>query len=223
MAEADRPGFRATSAAPGGFDILVLDARSKQSLASVRSLGRAGLRVASGESANACGPSGGALAFRSRYSACNVILPAIVDDGAEFGAAVVQFVHRHPTRVVLPTCDEALMSLMKQRKQLAELGCVLALAPDPVLEITTDKDRTLVVAHGLGIEYPETMRVGSVADLTAAQAGFGFPFVLKSAFSWTGQSADRLLPKEVVDAAEARAVTEEFLAAGSGVLAQQWA
>ena len=35
---------------PGDYDILVLDASMKQSLASVRSLGKAGLRVAAGES-----------------------------------------------------------------------------------------------------------------------------------------------------------------------------
>ena len=35
---------------PGRYDVLILDASVKQSLAGVRSLGRAGLRVAAGDS-----------------------------------------------------------------------------------------------------------------------------------------------------------------------------
>jgi predicted ATP-grasp superfamily ATP-dependent carboligase len=205
------------------YDVLVLDARCKQSLASARSLGRAGLRVALGECRAQCDQSFPVLAFRSRYSARNVVLPDITGDGAEFGAAVVEFVREHPTRVVLPTCDEAVVSMMAQRERLAELECVLALAPNSVLDVTTDKDRTLAVARSLGIEYPKTMRIDNVDDLPTVLGEFGFPFVLKPTTSWTGQTADRIVPEEVVDQAEAFGVAQRFLAAGSGVLAQQWA
>src|ERR1041385_3900810 len=47
--------------APGRYDILVLDASYKQSLACVRSLGRAGLKVAAGESAAESDPAHPAL------------------------------------------------------------------------------------------------------------------------------------------------------------------
>jgi hypothetical protein len=58
------------------YDVLVLDAATRQSLASVRSLGRAGLRVAAGERFAECDPRLPVLAFRSRYSARNVMLPS---------------------------------------------------------------------------------------------------------------------------------------------------
>ena len=48
----------------------------------------------------------------------------------------------HPTRVVLPTADGAIGAMMPWRDELAELGCVLALAPQSALEIANDKDRT---------------------------------------------------------------------------------
>jgi predicted ATP-grasp superfamily ATP-dependent carboligase len=51
----------------------------------------------------------------------------------------------------------------------------------------------------------------------------GFPFVLKPTISWTGKVAERVVPFEITSMAEAIATTERFLAAGSGVLAQQWA
>ena len=208
---------------PDGYDILVLDAGYKQSLATARSLGRAGLRVALGECFIEADPSLPVLAFRSRYSAHNVVLPSCAGDGAKFAAAVVKFVQEHPTRVILPTGDGTIAALIPQRERLAELGCVLALAPDSALEIANDKDRTLEVARKLGIEQPKTMRIDSIDELPAVLAEFEFPFVLKPTTSWTGQSASRIVPVEVINEAEAVAAARKFLAAGSSVLAQQWA
>jgi glutathione synthase/RimK-type ligase-like ATP-grasp enzyme len=207
----------------GGYDILILDAASRQSLACVRSLGRAGLRAAAGESVTACGPSGSALTFRSRYCARKVILPAITEDGGEFAAAVVDFVRAHRIRVVLPTGDSTIAALMPRREQLTALGCVLALGSNSALEVANDKDRTLAAARVLGIDQPETMRIDSVGEVPARLAGFDFPAVLKPTRSWTGKTAGRLGPVDVIDEAEAVEVTGAFLAAGAGVLAQTWA
>jgi glutathione synthase/RimK-type ligase-like ATP-grasp enzyme len=206
-----------------GYDILVLDAGNKQSLASVQSLGQAGLRVAVGESLAECGLSRPPLAFRSRYSARNLELPPMTGSGQEFGDAVVEFVRQHPTRVILPTGDSAIGILRSRREELAALGCTLALASNAALDIANDKDRTLALAASLGIAYPRTMRIDSLDGMPAMLAEFGFPFVIKPTSSWTEQSTDRLYPVDVVNEAEAFAIAEKILAAGAGVLAQQWA
>jgi glutathione synthase/RimK-type ligase-like ATP-grasp enzyme len=205
------------------YDMLILDAATRQSLASVRSLGRAGLRVALGECMSECGPSRPALAFCSRYSSGNVLLPDIRADGKEFADAVVEFLRKNPTRAVLPTGDGAISALMPRRKDLAALGCVLALAPTPALETANDKDRTLAVARSLGIEQPKTIRIDNLDDMPAALNEFDFPFVLKPTTSRTTQSAGRLFPVEVIDKTEAIEATQRFLAAGAGVLAQEFA
>jgi predicted ATP-grasp superfamily ATP-dependent carboligase len=205
------------------YDILVLDASYKQTLVSTRSLGRAGLRVALGECFVECDPSLPVLAFRSRYSAHNVVLPSYAADPSAFAYAVLEWVREHPTRVVLPTGDGAIAALMPQREQFAALGCVLALAPNSALEIAIDKDRTLEVARKLGIDQPKTMRIDSIDDLPATLAEFEFPFVLKPTISWAEQLGHRLVPVEVIDEREAVDVTQRFLSAGSGVLAQEWA
>lgn len=209
------------ASAPDDYDILVLDAMYKQSLATARSLGRIGLRVAMGECIDQC-ERYPVPAFRSRYSSYNVILPNITNDGGEFGAAVVEFVRKHPTRVVLPTGDATISAMIPQREQLAALGCALALPPDSVLEVANDKDRTLAVARNLGIGYPKTMRVDHAEDVPAMLAEFDFPIVLKPTSSWTPQANDRLQPIEVIDEKEAEDVTRRFLAVGAGVLAQEW-
>ncbi len=207
---------------PDAFDILLLDAASRQSLASVRSLGRAGLRVASGECFAECDPSLPVLAFRSRYSARNVVLPSFATDSTAFAAAIVKFVREHPTRVVLPASDGAIAALMPWRNQLAALDCLLALPSNAALEIANNKDRTLEVAARLGIEHPKSMRISSVDDVPAMLAVFEFPIVLKPTSSWSRRSAIRLQAVEVVDENEAVDTIAQFLSAGAGVLAQQW-
>ena len=205
------------------FDALILDASYKQSLASARSLGRAGLRVAVGECATECPLSGDLAAFRSRYAARNIVLPSYARDGAEFGTAVVEFVSAYPTRVIIPSGDPTIAALVKQRDRLSELGCVLALAADGPLGIANDKARTLQIAHELDIAQPVSIPVCTVDDLSQAIAELGFPFVLKPTVSWTGRSAARVVPVEVINRDEAIRATEGFLADGAGVVAQQWA
>jgi len=207
---------------PGGYDILVLDAAMKQSLASVRSLGRAGLRVAAGESVAQFDPAVPVPALRSRYCLRSLVLPDLVSDTPAFIAAVIEFVRDHSTRVVLPTGDVTIGVLRCHRQKLAELGCVLALAPESALDIANDKDRTLTLAEQLSIAQPKSLRIGDSAGLAAAVTEFGFPFVLKPTISWTGGTVDRLVPVDVINQEEAAEVTERFLKAGAGVLAQQW-
>jgi predicted ATP-grasp superfamily ATP-dependent carboligase len=205
------------------YDVLILDGRYKQSLAAVRSLGRAGLRVALGEGPDERDPAVPVLAFCSRYSAHNLDLPSFASDRVAFASAVVDFVRNHPTRVVLPTGDAAIAALMPQRDQLAALGCVLALAPNSALEIANDKEQTLEIARKLSIDQPKTMPIRSIDDLPTILAEFEFPFVLKPTTSWTRQSSVRLHPVEVVDKSEAAEVTQRLLGAGATVLAQELA
>jgi predicted ATP-grasp superfamily ATP-dependent carboligase len=204
------------------YDVLVLDAGSRQSLAVVRSLGRAGLRVAVGECFAECDPALPVLGFRSRYAAGDVVLPSFAADVDAFAAGVVRFVREHPTRVVLPASDGAIAALLPRRRELASIGCVLALSSDVALAIANDKERTLAIADHLGIEHPKTMRIDRIADVGPLLAEVGLPVVLKPTMSWASRSDQRLQAVEVVDEAEAVAAVRRFVDAGAGVLAQQW-
>jgi predicted ATP-grasp superfamily ATP-dependent carboligase len=210
------------AANPDTYDVLILDATNKQSLAATRSLGRAGLRVALGESAGQYRPHQ-PPSFRSRYCARPVTLANYLDDPAAYVDAVVGFAARHRVRMVLPTGDASIAALAPHRERLTGLGCVLAVAPDAALEIANDKARTLEAAARLGIAFPASVPVSGLDELRAAEALFGYPFVLKPTISWTGRCDDRVVPVEVVDEAEALCAAKRFLDTGAGVLAQQWA
>jgi predicted ATP-grasp superfamily ATP-dependent carboligase len=204
------------------YDILILDANYKQSLTSARILGRAGLRVALAESLGQFDPSSAVPAFRSRYCSLSLVLPNYESDAPAFVAAVLQFVRDHSPRVLLPNGDGTIGVLRPYRQQLAELGCVLALAPESALEIANDKARTLDLARSLGIAEPGSISINSIDDLSLAVAEFGFPFVIKPTVSWTEQAVGRNIPTDVINQDEANAATERILAAGAGVLAQEW-
>ncbi|HEY0716754.1 MAG TPA: ATP-grasp domain-containing protein [Streptosporangiaceae bacterium] len=226
MAETGTPSAVIEPAGTGvqhSYDVLILDASTKQSLACVRSLGRIGLRVAVGECASECDPAGSALAFHSRYAARSLVLPSVAADPGAFAAEVVSFVRRHRVRVVIPANDGAIMALIPCREQLCALGCTLALASDAALDVANDKDRTLEVAQWLGIGYPRTMRIDRLDDLPAVVKAFQFPFVLKPTVSFPPEAPARLQVVDVIDEVEAVSAIRAFQSAGAGVLAQPWA
>jgi predicted ATP-grasp superfamily ATP-dependent carboligase len=204
------------------YDALILDGGSRQSLASTRSLGRAGLRLAVAECFAECDPSLPVLSFRSKYCAREVVLPSYAADPDAFADAVADFVRENPVRVVLPTADGSIAAMAPRREQLAGLGCTLALAPSDVLEITNDKDQTLAVARELGIPYPLSMTIDSLDDLPDMTKRFGFPVVLKPTISWASHATARLQATDVIDEAEATDVIRRYLAAGAKAIAQQW-
>ena len=207
----------------GHYDVLVLDATHKQSLASARSLGRAGLRVALAESYAEHRHGEPVPAFSSKYCHHAVELPNYAKDAAAYRDAVVDFVQAHGTRVVLPTGDGNIAAIAPSRKRLADLGCVLALASDATLEIACDKDRTLEIARTLDIAIPRSILVRNVAELPAVYAELGFPFVVKPTVSWTGRSDARLISRPGRQRGRGRQATEGALDAGADVLAQEWA
>jgi len=205
------------------YDVLILDGSHKHSLTSARSLARAGLRVAVGESIGQYPPHHEPPSFQSRYCARALVLPDYVTEPAAYAEAILAFVREHGIRVILPVGDANITLLAPHRERFAEINSFLAVASDASLEIANDKTRTLEVASKLDIAYPKSVQVQSVEDLSTAEAQFGYPYVLKPTISWTGAVANRMVPLEVMNAAEATEATERFLSTGCEVIAQQLA
>jgi predicted ATP-grasp superfamily ATP-dependent carboligase len=205
------------------YDILILDASHKHSLTSARSLARAGLRVALGESVGQYTPQHRPPAFQSRYCSRALELPDYVSEPDAYTDAVLGFAREHGVKVVMPVGDANITLLAPHRGRFTEFGSFLAVASDAALEIANDKTRTLEVAAKLDIAYPQSVHVTGVEDLREAAAKFGYPFVVKPTISWTGAVSVRAVPVEVMNEAEALEATNGFLATGCEVIAQQFA
>lgn len=218
-----RQNGRGTAGKSETYDVLVLDAGWRIGVTITRSLGRAGLRVALADGSGYYRPGHQPPAFSSCYCAGSVFLPDFNRDPGAYIDAVFEFARAHRVRVVLPTADSSITLLAPHRDRFAKARCTLAVAPDIALEVANDKNRTLEVAAKLGIDYPRSVTVTGVEELRAAEAEFGYPYVVKPTMSWTGKVSERVQPVEVMNEAEALAATTHFLETGCEVIAQQLA
>src|SRR4051812_20442121 len=207
----------AQRASSGRLDAMVLDADERQSLVTVRSLGRTGLRV------GAFDDTPYPPAATSRWCSARRRLP----DGADswrYLDAVLDLVHRHRPRVVFSARDSTIEALRERRAEI-ERETMLALAAEPALEIAVSKERTLALAQRLGIPVPLSVPIADPGAAADATVRTGLPAVVKPVRSWV-QPADgagrRLSCVVVTNGPEARRATEAAMRAGGQVLLQEW-
>jgi predicted ATP-grasp superfamily ATP-dependent carboligase len=201
---------------PGKIDVAVLDADERQSLVSIRSLGRAGVRVGAFDEARF------APAFVSRWCSLSRCLPDRGDERG-FGDAVVELAKTLRPRALLPTRDGTIEALRRRRTEI-EREAALALAPESALEIAVSKERTLALAARLGIPVPISVPIMDPGEVAAAAGQTGFPAVVKPVQSWvqSPRGGRRLSSVLVIDADEARLAAEEATRIGGQVVLQQW-
>lgn len=198
------------------YDALVLDARLGQSLATVRSLGSRGLRVA------ALGTSAGLPTFSSRWCQRAFVCPA--DEGSEAYLSYLEQLLDQNSVGVLITSSDATIALIRQHRERLGQRVRIALAREPALGIAINKERTLEVARRLGLNIPSSVSVRTVSQVEAAVREIGLPAVVKPAESWSsnGQQGARVISQFVTTLEEARRAVEELTRFGGTVLLQQF-
>src|SRR6266702_2991123 len=208
------PSLRGTSAMMQ-CDALVLDAALRQSLVTVRSLGRRGLGVAAAETHDH------APAFASRWCQGAFVFPA--KEGTDAYQGILEhWLERTGARVLIASNDATIALLRRHRARLEPRVC-MALAPEPALTIAISKERTFGVARRLGLHVPREMVVREVGDVPAALKEIGLPAVIKPCESWlwNGREGARLGAELVVDPAEARRAVAAVTRFGEAALFQQ--
>src|SRR3989442_14366100 len=142
------------------FDALVVDAGLRQSLVTVRSLGRRALSVAALET------SSEAPAFSSRWCQRGFVCPAVDTTGA-YLAFLGQLLERTGARVLIPSHDGTI-ALLRQHRARLEQRVRIALASEPPMTVAVNKQRTLAVAKRLGICVPRSLAVSTVGEVPPA-------------------------------------------------------
>ena len=127
-----------------GRKVLVFGDDSRSFLATVRSLGRHGLAV------HVVPEDARSPALRSRHIAAIHRLNPVVDDGAEWVAAVENLLADGGFDLVVPCADRFLLPLDAHRARLEKLTR-LAIPPRQSIDILFDKLRTREIAASLGI------------------------------------------------------------------------
>jgi predicted ATP-grasp superfamily ATP-dependent carboligase len=198
------------------YDALVLDAKGRQSLATVRSLGRRGLRVA------AVGSSPHESTFSSRWCQRAFVCPA--EEGTEAYLAYLEQLLDQVGARVLTSATEGTIELIRRHRERLEQRVRIALAQEPALGIAMSKARTLEVARRLGLGVPRAVPVGTLSEVGEALREIGLPAVVKpvASWAWDGQHGTRVVSRLVTTAEEARRAVEELTRSGGSTLFQEF-
>jgi predicted ATP-grasp superfamily ATP-dependent carboligase len=200
------------------FDALVLDAPLRQSLVTVRSLGRRGLGVA------AVATRPGAPALASRWCRQGFVFSA--EEATEAYLAMLEEWLEHAAARVLISSNDGTIALLRRYRARIEQRVALALADERALTIAIDKERTLAVARRLGLHVPREVVVRAADEVPAALREIGLPAVIKPCESWLWSGGDgdgkgsgvRLGAQLVVTADEARKAVEAVTRGGGGTV-----
>lgn len=196
-------------------DALVLDASLRQSLVTVRSLGRRGLGVAAAET------HPHAPAFASRWCQRGSVFPA--KEGTDAYEDILEhWLDRTGARVVIASNDATIALLRRHRARL-EPRVRVALAREPALAIAVNKEQTLAVARRLGLSVPREVVVRDERDVAVALKEIGLPAVIKpnESWLWNEQDGARLGARLAVTPAEARHAVAAVTRFGEAALFQQ--
>lgn len=206
------------------YDALVLDAKLRQSLMTVRSLGSRNMHIAALETASALEKSRHVPTFSSRWCKAAYIAPTYAQNTELFLTYLEQVLEKVEVRVIISSSDGTIAALRKHREQVEQRGVRIALARESALNIATNKDETLEVAKQLGVGTPRGVMVTSVSEVAEAIREIGLPAVVKPTKSWLWgkERGSRLLCQLVTTTEEARLAVEELTCFGGSVLFQQF-
>jgi predicted ATP-grasp superfamily ATP-dependent carboligase len=213
-----RTGNSQSMARKVSYDALVLDGRLRQSLATVRSLGSRGLRVATLETSD----NAGVPAFSSRWCQQRLVCPA--HQGTEAYFTYLEQVLEQIRVGVLISSSDGTIALLRRHREHLEGRVRLALAQEPALGIAISKERTLEVARQLGVGVPRAVSVAAVSEVAAALSEIGLPAVVKpvQSWAWDGQHGARIVSQLVTTPEEARRAVEELTRFGGTTLFQEF-
>lgn len=205
------------------YDVLVLDAKLRQSLVTVRSLGRRGMQVAALEVADVMEKSKSVPTFSSRWCQRSYVAPPFSQNTEPFLDYLRQLLNNSGARVLITSSDGTLAVLREHREEF-ERHARIALANEAALEIAINKDQTLAIAEKLGIGVPRGVILSSVSEVTEAIHDIGLPAVVKPVESWLWgeQQGVRLICELVTTPDEARLAVEALTQFGGTVLFQQF-
>jgi predicted ATP-grasp superfamily ATP-dependent carboligase len=193
----------------------VLDAGTRQSLVTVRSLGRKKLSIAAMETFR------NAPAFSSRWCKAR-----FVSSGGWGSDAYLHNLEKALDRTNAPLAipsHDGTIALLRQHRERLERRVRIALARESAMAIAVNKSRTLAVAEELGIAVPSGVIVVSPDDIPGALEEIGLPAVVKPVESWVRADGDgaRVAPRLVTTADEASRIFAELTRLGGAVLLQR--
>lgn len=156
--------------------VFVTDGAQRSTLAVVRALGHAGIRVTVGES------RAESLAGSSRYCANRVCYPSPYEDSAGFQQFLCEELKREAYRILIPMTDVT-TRLVAQMRGTFEPGVAIPIPAEEAIYRSQDKGYVIELAQRLGIPCPHTVSLDNGEYLGELARTMQFPIVIKPRFS----------------------------------------
>ena len=153
--------------------MLVTDGSQRKALAVVRSLGRKGACVITGEETSA------PVAAFSRYSSESLVYPSAAKNPARFHLFLDTFMRKRPLDALFPMDDAVCDSVTSALDAGWAPGTPVALTPPEAYAVARDKLRTYLLAEKRHVKYPATDFPDGPAPALKTAQRLGFPCVLR--------------------------------------------
>ena len=158
------------------MDVFVTDGEQRSSLAVVRALGGAGIRMTVGSAERA------SLAGASRYCAARVQYPSPRSDPKGFQCFLREEMQRRDPVLLLPMTDVTVQLVVRVRDLLPE-RVHIPFPSEEKIDWVQDKRRVLLTAREVGMGIPETFLLEPDERLEEVAPRVRFPVVIKPRFS----------------------------------------
>ena len=152
--------------------VFVTDGYWRKTVAAVRALGRAGLRVTVSESTYL------APALFSRYCYRRVRSPSPVLQPSQYLDFLEDYLHRHPHQVLMPMEEDTLLLIAQHRERFSPITRLPFAAYDNLL-FARDKLKVLRQAQALDIPTPKTYEITSIDEIDPLTRQLQYPVVVK--------------------------------------------
>lgn len=155
--------------------VLVTDCNSRKALCVVRSLGKQGYEVITGDK------DGFNLTRFSKYSSKFLFLPDPINDRNEYLNRLVKIVLKEKIDVLIPMEDETVELVIENMELFQNVKTLL---PDyNTFIIARDKGETIKRAISLGVSCPNTYFVKGLDELNNLKDGISYPVIIKPRIS----------------------------------------
>jgi predicted ATP-grasp superfamily ATP-dependent carboligase len=153
-------------------EVFITDGHWRKSLATVRALGRKGVKAAVGESTRL------ATSMFSKYCHRAFVYPSPVHRPLEFINFIEDTLRQGTYQMLLPMEDETLFLISENHLEFSKWTYLPFVSADK-LKFAQSKDRVLKLAKTKGIPTPKTWYIESIAQLDELTSNLPYPVVIK--------------------------------------------
>jgi len=185
--------------------VLITDAKLNSTLATVRSLGRLGLKIIAGDETK------NAISFFSRYVYQRFIYPHPLENPQGFLEEVLNLIRLKRVGLIIPMTDYTLLLFSKYRDKFPPW----AILPIPEFETigkVVNKKKTFQIAKELNISTPNTIFVNSLDELPQVAYHLNYPVVIKSSHaSYLDEENNQIIRGKILYAYHPLELIEKYL------------